>query len=120
MNTTSISAVLTYIENNFKTCTLTSAADYFGLNPNYLFTLIRQKLNTTYKDLIQKQKLYYAAALLRNSKPTIMEAAYEAGYENMNFFYRKFHEIYGCTPKQYRLSSIPGFTAHQLYAQNKE
>ncbi|MBQ9327470.1 MAG: helix-turn-helix domain-containing protein [Solobacterium sp.] len=102
MNTTSISSVLIYIEDHFKTCTLSETADHFNLNPTYLSTLIKQKLNITFKDLVQKQKLYYATSLLKNTKLTIVEVAHEAGYENMNFFYRKFFNAYGCTPKEYR------------------
>ena len=42
-----------------------------------------------------------AAELLRGGA-TAGAAAHAVGYENMSFFYRKFHDKYGCTPAAYR------------------
>jgi AraC-like DNA-binding protein len=56
----------------------------------------------TYKQLVQSQKLKYAAKFLRNTNMSVTEIANEAGYENISFFYQKFQEHYGCSPKEYR------------------
>ena len=99
---TSLVSVLKYIENNFNSCTLEEVASHFGLNSSYLSTLIKKKLNINYLELVQKQKIKTAATLLLNSELSIVQVAEQIGYENMSFFYKKFKEQYGCSPKQYR------------------
>lgn len=100
---TSVVQILRYIENNYKNCTLESTAAFFNLNPNYLSTLLKKKLNYTYKELVQHQRLSKAAQLLRNTDMTVTEVANDVGYENINFFYKKFKEQYCMSPKEYRL-----------------
>lgn len=99
---TSIVPIMRYIEGNFKTCTQESTADFFHLNPNYLTSLLKKHTGLTYKQLIQSQKLKYAARLLKNTELSVTAAANECGYENVSFFYRKFQEFYGCSPKEFR------------------
>lgn len=101
-NASSMISILRYIENNYKTCSLDSVAREFNLSTSYLSALIKKKLNTNYKDLIQKQKLRSSAILLKNTEQSIVEIAHAVGYENMNFFYKKFKDMYGCSPKEYR------------------
>lgn len=99
---TSIVPIMRYIEGNFKTCSQMSTAQFFHLNPNYLTTLLKKHTGFTYKQLIQRQKLKYAAKLLKNTDLSVSETANECGYENMSFFYQKFREYYQCSPKEYR------------------
>lgn len=102
LNTSSLASILKYIERNYKICTLDSIAHHFGLNTSYLSTLFKTKLNMNYIDLIQKQRFHAAIILLENTDRSIADIAHEVGYENINFFYRKFKEIYRCSPKEYR------------------
>lgn len=104
MNKNSISPILRYIERNYKTCTLESTAAFFNMNANYMTTLLKQRTGSSYKDLIQRQRLTRAAQLLRNTQLSVIEAANEVGYENISFFYKKFKTQYGCSPKEYRES----------------
>jgi len=96
--------ILHYIEANYKTCSLETTADYFNLNPNYLTTYLKKMTGTSYKQLIQDQKMSQSIKYLKNSDMIISEIAHQVGYENLNFFYKKFKEYYQCTPKEYRNS----------------
>ena len=102
MSRTSIIPILHYISTNFRDCTLESTASYFGLNPKYLTTLLKKKMNISYKELVQRQKLTVAAQMLINTKNSVTEIANRVGYENISFFYRKFKHRYGLLPKEYR------------------
>ena len=99
---TSLVAILRYIEDNYADCSLESVAQHFALNPSYLSYLIKKKLNTNYIDLIQKQRLKSAKTYLMNTDLSVVQIANNVGYDNMNFFYKKFKNQYGVTPSEYR------------------
>lgn len=111
MNRNSISPILRYIERNYTTCTLESTAAFFNMNPSYMTTLLKKRTGFSYKELVQTQRLTRAAQLLRNTEASITEIANVIGYENMSFFYRKFQQKFGCSPKEYRLKKQPGASA---------
>lgn len=102
MNQNSISPILRFIEGNYKTCTLESTAAFFNMNPNYMTTMLRQHTGSSYKELIQRQRLTRAGQLLRNTNSSVTDVANEVGYENISFFYKKFKMQFGCSPKEYR------------------
>lgn len=97
-----IISALKYMENNFKSCSLESTAQHVGTNPNYLTTILKKYFAKSYKDLIIDLRLEYAKKMLLNSNYTIDHIARECGYQNLNFFYKKFKKRFSCTPKQYR------------------
>ena len=94
--------ILQYLEKNYMTCTLVSTAARFNFHPNYLSSLIKKNTNRSFKELIQAQKLARSSILLTNSDIPIYEIANEIGYQNLNFFYKKFEEYFGLTPNEYR------------------
>lgn len=94
--------MLHYIKNNFLTCSQKSVADFFHVSPTYVSILLKKYTNKSYIQLIQEQKLLYAAELLKSSQMAVTDIANKAGYENVSFFYKKFKEKYGCSPKDFR------------------
>lgn len=114
LNSTNISVIpiIHYIEANYKTCSRESVARLFHLNEKYLTALLKKHTGMTYKQLVQSQKLKYATKLLKNSALSVTEIANEAGYENVNFFYKKFREEYGITPKEYREQKSASHASH--------
>ena len=98
----SIIDILQYLEENYMTCTLVSTAEHFNFHPNYLSSLIKKTTNKSFKELIQAQKLTRSSILLSNSDIPIYEIANEIGYQNLNFFYKKFKDYFGVTPNEYR------------------
>ncbi|MCI8288090.1 MAG: helix-turn-helix transcriptional regulator, partial [Lachnospiraceae bacterium] len=47
-------------------------------------------------------RLQKVCFLLTNDAITIREAAYESGFQNINYFNRLFRKTFGCTPGEYR------------------
>ena len=94
--------MLRFIERNFQTCTQESVADFFHISPNYVTRLLKKYTDMTYIQLIQEQKLEYAAKLLRQTTLSITEIANKSGYENVTFFYKKFRQKYHCHPADFR------------------
>lgn len=98
-----IISALQYMEENFIDCTLESTANYLGINPCYLTTLLKKNFDYSYKELIIKLRMQYAAKLLLNTEHSIDQIAHSSGYSNLSFFYKKFNNFYNCSPKEYRL-----------------
>ncbi|AFC29282.1 hypothetical protein PM3016_2394 [Paenibacillus mucilaginosus 3016] len=93
---------LKYIEDHYRDCTLTQMAAHFNFHPNYLTALLKQGTGKSFKELLQLQKISKATLLLQHSDLPIEQIVGEIGYSSISFFYRKFSEIYGMTPVQYR------------------
>ncbi|SHR62441.1 transcriptional regulatory protein [Mycobacteroides abscessus subsp. abscessus] len=98
--------ILQYLEDNFNSCSLISTAQHFNFHPNYLSTYLKKSTGHSFKDLIQMQRMTRACILLINSNMNIDEIAHEIGYKNLGFFYKKFQELYGLTPHEYRKKSL--------------
>lgn len=97
-----ILSILRYIEGNYRNCTLKSTAEFFHMNPNYLSGYIHKHTGKTFKSLIQEQRMMRATRLLSNSDLSVTDIALQAGYENITFFYKKFRQLHGCSPAEYR------------------
>ena len=93
---------LQYIAKNYLHCTLESTAQHVHVNPCYLTTLLKKHLKKSYKELIIDLKMNNAAQLLIHSDEPIDIIARQSGYQNLTFFYKKFKELYHCSPKEYR------------------
>ncbi len=97
-----VAPIIRYIEHNYNTCTLESTAKFFNLHPNYLSAYLKRYTGSSYKKLVQTQRLQQAVNLLKNSSLSVYDISLHVGYSNTSFFFQKFKEAYGCTPKEYR------------------
>ncbi|WP_180272773.1 AraC family transcriptional regulator [Konateibacter massiliensis] len=94
--------LLSYIEKNYKSCTLSDTAKEFNLSPNYLTTLLKRHTGKSFLDHIQQQKMKQAKYYLDNTDLSVSEIARLCGYANLNFFYKLFEKEEGMTPASYR------------------
>ena len=53
-------------------------------------------------EYIVKQKMHYAKKLLDEGNLTILEIAYEVGYENPSKFSKVFKKYYGMLPSKFK------------------
>lgn len=94
--------ILSYIEKNNKTCTLSSVAKQFGLSPNYLTTLLKRQTGNNFLEHVHQQRMEKAKYYLKNSDLSVSEIAGLCGYANLNFFYKLFKKEEKMTPAAYR------------------
>jgi YesN/AraC family two-component response regulator len=94
--------ILQHIESHSKDCSLSSLAQRFNFNPNYLGNLLKKRTGRTFLELLQSQRMNQAALLLKRSHKSIEDISAEVGYESLSFFYKKFSAHFGCSPGQYR------------------
>lgn len=95
-------SVLKYIEAHYKNGTLADISAEIK-QPTYCVSrLLKKHTGFNFKELLQQRKLQQASYLLSQT-PLSVESIMEAvGYDNSSYFYRKFREKYGCSPKMYR------------------
>lgn len=93
---------LSYIEENYLSCSLEDTADAVGVNPAYLTTLIKSQTGESCMDIIIKKRMRYAADLLLTTDQSIEQIVDTCGYRNMTYFYKKFKDMYQTSPRKYR------------------
>lgn len=82
--------------------TLQEVADYVGISKNYFSKVFKDMEGKTYWDYLTEYRMKQAKLLLKNSSKSINEISYAVGYESVNHFSRKFKEMEGISPLQYR------------------
>lgn len=93
---------LEYIDHNYKSGTLEDLSSLTGYSTAYLSRLLKSHTGSSFKHLLQTRKLQQAAYYLENTTLTTEKIIEKIGYENSAYFYRKFSEKYGCSPRDYR------------------
>lgn len=97
-------SALEYIDHNYKNGTLEELAAATGYSTAYLSRLLKSYTGQNFKQLLQTRKLQQAAYYLENTTLTTEKIIEKIGYENSAYFYKKFSEKYGCSPREYRRS----------------
>lgn len=99
---TSIVKILKFIDEHYIDCTLEKISAAFGYNPQYVSRMIRERTGKSFSEVLTDVKMNKIRLFLLYSDIPVQDAVLKNGYTNMTFFYRKFREIYGMTPKEYR------------------
>ena len=94
--------VLRYIEENYRTGSLTEIADTLHYDLYWLSREIKRRTGKTYKELLQEKRLTQAAYFLKHTSLRVEEVGEAVGYRNLSYFHRIFQERHGVTPKKYR------------------
>lgn len=99
-------AVLNYVDEHYKNGSLSELAGMLGYEMYWLSREIKKRTGKTYKDLLQAKRMQQAAYLLTKSSLPVTDIIELVGYDNSSYFYRKFKERYGMSPKDYRESAL--------------
>lgn len=97
-----MATVLSYINDHYKNGTLSELAGQMGYDVYWLSREIRRRTGRTYKELLREKRMQQAVYLLTNSGIPVTDIIESVGYDNTSYFYRKFREKYGMSPKEYR------------------
>ncbi|ADL52800.1 helix-turn-helix domain-containing protein [Clostridium cellulovorans] len=105
-NLVSIAKSISYIENHFKEqITLTELAEKANISIRHFNRIFNKTYKTTPMNYIMKLRMQHASLLLKESKLSISDIAFESGFNDSNYFTRKFRKHFGVTPKEYRSKS---------------
>lgn len=101
-NTELIGNVLNYVEEHYKDGSLSELANIMNYDVYWLSREIKKRTGKTYKELLQAKRMSQAVYLLSNTRLPVSDIIESVGYDNTSYFYRKFRERYGVSPREYR------------------
>ena len=95
--------VLRYLRKDLhEKITLREAAQAAGVTPQHLSTLWKEVFGMSFMDYVMKLRLEQAEKRLFFSDMNITDLILDCGFSDRKSFYRNFHEMYGCSPSQWK------------------
>lgn len=76
--------------------------DAVNLHPSYAMNLFQKTFGSTLVSFITQHRVMHAQRLLTISDKTITEIALQSGFSSISRFNEAFHQISGCSPRDYR------------------
>lgn len=102
--------LLRYVEEHYENASLARAAADLHCDAAALSREIHRKTGQTYTQLVQRRRLTQAAYLLRTTNRKVEDISVAVGYENVSYFHRLFRQVYGCSPRSYRVAREDTFS----------
>ena len=97
-----------YIEkNNAEEINLSDLARASLFSPWYSYRLFRDSLGLTPTEYIRKYRLTQAAKQLKSGNVKVIDAAFDAGFSNVDTFTRAFYREFGLNPSDYMKNPVP-------------
>jgi AraC-like DNA-binding protein len=94
---------LQYVEANYsRDISISSLAEYIGLNKNYFSTFFRENIGMTPQQYLINFRINKACELLKNKSLSISEISRSVGYPDPLGFSKIFKQIKETSPKGYR------------------
>ena len=103
-----VMTVLEYIEQNYRTASLSELCDRLRLPIHTLSRMIKRGTGANFTELLQRKRLSKAVQLLCDTSLSVNDIIAAVGYENNSYFHRVFRELYQLTPKEFRKKNSAG------------
>lgn len=103
-----IEQAVAYIRENFASdITLSSLAKMFCVSPEHFSRMFKKETGLGFSKYLNSLRLQYAEQLLRSADgQNITQIAEICGFEDSNYFSKKFKEIYGSSPKKLQKKAL--------------
>jgi AraC-like DNA-binding protein len=85
-----------------------SVADRIEESPSDISRFLRHTEGQSFKSYLNEQRIRHCLAELRRpgQNKSILELAFAAGFNSKATFYRQFAKVVGCSPKDYRTTTV--------------
>ena len=98
-----LNKIFTFVEECYgKDCSLKKLAEILRYDYAYLSRIFRTTVGISYNYYVNHYRLGHACFLLENTSFSIIQCAYDSGYDSVRSFNRNFKSYLGLTPRQYR------------------
>ena len=96
-----------YIDDNFadSNFTVQQMADHFNLSLNYLSSFFKEQTGQNIVYYLTNLRVERAKSLLSSSNMSVKDVAENSGYYNASSFIRRFKQLTGYTPGEYRTNN---------------
>ena len=100
--------ILYYIDHNFRSnIKLEGIAPLFGYSSAYLGKIFNKTMGESFNSYVDHRRIDYSKELLKENRLKVYEIAGQVGYNNVDYFHKKFKKYTGMSPAEYRKN---GFT----------
>ena len=97
--------ILYYIDHNFRSnIKLEGIAPLFGYSSTYLGKIFNRTFGESFNSYVDHRKIEYSKELLKENRLKVYEIAEQVGYNNVDYFHKKFKKYTGMSPAEYRKS----------------
>ena len=98
-----INMACSYIQENCdQPLSLNMVASHVGFSSYYLSRLFKQATSYSFVEYLTLHRIKRSQQLLADSKLSITEVSYQSGFTSISTFNRVFHQLMGCSPRDYR------------------
>ena len=105
-----INAILSRIADNLgENLSASELARELGMNDSRFSRFFRRATGNTFTDFVNQLRINRACHLLMESNRQITDIGYEVGFNNIANFNRRFLDITGMTPREYRRQGATRF-----------
>ncbi|MBE5889411.1 MAG: AraC family transcriptional regulator [Lachnospiraceae bacterium] len=95
--------IVTYLQQNYQqSIRLCDLAAETHLSEKYISRYFKESFHVTISQYLEHLRLTQAKHLLKKTDLAITEVALQAGFSDVSYFIRRFHQIVGVSPLQYR------------------
>ena len=102
-NTQRIDKVTTHVRDNLhNSIRLEDAAKLIYMSPSSFSRFFKQQTGRTFVNYVNEMRIGVACRLLAHSDQPITDVAFEAGYNSLSNFNRRFQVVKGMTPTEFR------------------
>lgn len=102
-----MSGIYEYILKNFtKEIALEEIAQQAHISPSAFCRYFKARTKRTLKEFVNDLRINQACQLLEENQLSVTQICFEAGFNNISNFNRRFKEIKGITPQQYRFNIL--------------
>ena len=102
-DTDTVQAIIARITDHLaEPLALAQLAEEFGMSESRFSRLFRRATGNTFVDFVNRVRVNRACQLLMESDRLVTHICYEVGFNNVANFNRRFLEVKGMTPRQFR------------------
>ena len=95
--------IINYINHNFNdNIKLETIAPRFGYNSSYLGKMFNKKMGECFNSYLDHVRINHSKKLLLRKDLKVYEIAEQVGYNNVDYFHKKFKKYVGESPAEYR------------------
>lgn len=95
--------ILDYIDKNFNSnLKLKTVAEHFNYNSSYFGKLFTKSFDCTFNKYLEMVRIEKSKILLENENLKVYQICEGVGYNNVDYFHKKFKSIVGVSPLEYR------------------
>ena len=95
--------IFRFVEENYaKDCSLEALSAAISYHSVYLSRCFKQWVGISFTDYVNRYRISEACYVLKNTDQSVLQTAYDCGFDSLRSFNRNFKRITGTTPGEFR------------------